>query len=393
MPAFLRNAKVRRDAFQATAVAVVVMILFAMGKTTHDNLVSLGIVSGFGFLERSTGWDIPFSVIEYSFRDPYWRVLLVGFLNTLVVGLISLVFATVLGTLIGVARISANPLLRLLGTVYVEIFRNVPLILQAFMWYAMATHLPPPRRAIELIEDTVFLTGRGIFFPWLNLSLMAIVGWSLAVIAIFAVVFWRRRQQRRAGSMAGPIWPAFVLVLIATVVVLSVGTPAGGALVVVPVLKGLRFEGGMRILPEFSALSLAISMFGAAYIAEIVRGGFNAVNRGQLESARALGLPPWVIMSKVHIPLALRVIVPPLGNQYVWLMKATTVGIAIGFSDLFMVVSTSINQSGQTIELLGLMMLGFFIINYSIASIMHAANRAIAIRGYEVDNKRPRAEL
>ncbi|ETW95361.1 MAG: hypothetical protein ETSY1_30935 [Candidatus Entotheonella factor] len=162
------------------------------------------------------------------------------------------------------------------------------------------------------------------------------------------------------------------------------GTPAGAPLLEMPKLKGLRFEGGLRMIPEFTALAVSIVVFGSAYIGEIVRGGFNAVDRGPLEGAKALGLKPWMVMINVHIPLAFRAIVPPLGNMYVWLMKATTLGIAIGFSDLFMIVSTSINQSGQTIELLALMMVGFFIINYTISSLMNVLNRAIALKGYEV---------
>jgi general L-amino acid transport system permease protein len=182
-------------------------------------------------------------------------------------------------------------------------------------------------------------------------------------------------------------------VMLAAIVTILFGREADGSWLVVPVLKGLRFEGGFRMIPEFSALAASIIVFGSAYIAEIVRGGFNAVHRGQLECARALGLRPWMVMLTVHIPLALRAIVPPLGNMYVWLMKATTLGIAIGFSDLFMIVSTSINQSGQTIELLMLMMGGFFVINYSISSLMNLLNRSIALKGYESDVKVTGAEL
>jgi ABC-type amino acid transport system permease subunit len=155
-------------------------------------------------------------------------------------------------------------------------------------------------------------------------------------------------------------------------------------LVAFPQLRGLRFEGGLRLMPEFTALFVAIVFFGSAYIAEIVRGGLLSVNRGQLEAARSLGLKPFQVYCLVRIPLALRAIVPPLGNQFVWLMKATTVGIAFGFSDLFMVSSTAINQSGQTIEILFIMMGGFLVINYAIASIMNAVNRSIALKGFEV---------
>jgi general L-amino acid transport system permease protein len=377
----LRDEKARNNALQVTVLAVVVGVLAALVLTTYHNLNEQGITSGFGFLERGTGWDIPFALLDYSIRDPYWRVLLIGFLNTLYIGVFSLVFATLFGVLIGIARISANPLLRALATLYVEIFRNIPLILQAFFWYALATHLPPPRRAYEL-WDSVFLSSRGVFLPGFNIAPPWVMAWIVAslVLVVLAIV-WRAHVPGR--GIAKVLLPVGALMGLAAAI-LSLAVPEGAPLVQSPELKGLRFVGGLRLIPEFTALSMSIVVFGSAYIGEIVRGGFNAVDRGQLECARALGLRPWVVMVHIHIPLALRSIVPPLGNMYVWLMKATTLGIAIGFSDLFMIVSTSINQSGQTIELLGLMMLGFFIINYSISALMNWLNRSIALKGHEV---------
>lgn len=395
MLSLLRDEKARNNAIQASALAGVTVVVLSLIITTHNNLVAQGITSGFGFLQRTTGWDIPFSLLDYTIRDQYWRVLLIGFLNTLYIGLFSLFFATLFGTLIGIARIARNPLLQLLGTIYVEIFRNIPLILQAFFWYAIATHLPPPRRALEL-WDIAYLSSRGVFVPSLNIttwSAVAFIGCSIAIIVIGVV--YRSRASAAGSTPRLDVWLASMVGAIALAATLAVllGREAEGPLFVVPQLQGLRFDGGFRMIPEFSALAVSIIVFGSAYIAEIVRGGFNAVHRGQLECARALGLRPWMVMVNVHIPLALRAIVPPLGNMYVWLMKATTLGIAIGFSDLFMIVSTSINQSGQTIELLLLMMGGFFIINYSISSLMNLLNRSIALKGYESDPKTTGAEL
>jgi general L-amino acid transport system permease protein len=385
MFALLRDGKARNNAIQASALALVVMLFVSLILTTHHNLTELGITSGFGFLERTTGWDIPFALLDYSIRSTYWRVLLIGFLNTLFIGLFSLVFATVFGALIGIGRISANPLLRLISTIYVEIFRNIPLILQAFFWYALAIHLPPPRRAIELGEFA-FLSSRGIFVPGLNVSVTAFITFVIICVIVAVVVFMWRRRLRARGEPANALrWVGFVLVGygLGLVALALLGVESGEPVFAVPQLKGLRFDGGLRVIPEFTALAVSIIVFGSAYIGEIVRGGFNAVSRGQLECAKALGLRPWMVMLHIHIPLAMRAIVPPLGNMYVWLMKATTLGIAIGFSDLFMIVSTSINQSGQTIELLGLMMLGFFIINYTISALMNMLNRAIALKGYD----------
>ncbi|MFT5449519.1 MAG: general L-amino acid transport system permease protein [Gammaproteobacteria bacterium] len=395
MLSLLRDEKARNNAIQASALAFVTMVVLSLIITTHNNLAAQGITSGFGFLQRTTGWAIPFSLLDYTIRDQYWRVLLIGFLNTLFIGLFSLFFATIFGTLIGIARIARNPLLQLIGTVYVEIFRNIPLILQAFFWYAIATHLPPPRRALEL-WDIAYLSSRGVFIPSLNITTWSAVAFVACAIAIIIIGMIYRSRASAAGSTPRfGVWLACMAgaIVLAAIVAVLLGREANASLFVVPQLKGLRFDGGFRMIPEFSALAISIIVFGSAYIAEIVRGGFNAVHRGQLECARALGLRPWMVMVNVHIPLALRAIVPPLGNMYVWLMKATTLGIAIGFSDLFMIVSTSINQSGQTIELLLLMMTGFFIINYSISSLMNLLNRSIALKGYENDPKSMGAEL
>jgi len=395
MLSLLRDEKARNNAIQASALACVTAVVLSLIITTHNNLAAQGITSGFGFLQRTTGWDIPFSLLDYTIRDQYWRVLLIGFLNTLYIGLFSLFFATLFGTLIGIARIARNPLLRLISTVYVEIFRNIPLILQAFFWYAIATHLPPPRRALEL-WDIAYLSSRGVFVPSLNITTWSAVAFVACAIAIIVIgVVYRSRASAAGATPRLGVWLASMAgaITLAAIVAVLLGREPDGPLFVVPQLQGLRFDGGFRMIPEFSALAVSIIVFGSAYIAEIVRGGFNAVHRGQLECARALGLRPWMVMVNVHIPLALRAIVPPLGNMYVWLMKATTLGIAIGFSDLFMIVSTSINQSGQTIELLLLMMAGFFIINYSISSLMNLLNRSIALKGYDSDPKTVRAEL
>jgi general L-amino acid transport system permease protein len=235
-----------------------------------------------------------------------------------------------------------------------------------------------------------------VFIPSLNITTWSAVAFVACAIAIIIIGMIYRSRASAAGSTPRfGVWLACMAgaIVLAAIVAVLLGREANASLFVVPQLKGLRFDGGFRMIPEFSALAISIIVFGSAYIAEIVRGGFNAVHRGQLECARALGLRPWMVMVNVHIPLALRAIVPPLGNMYVWLMKATTLGIAIGFSDLFMIVSTSINQSGQTIELLLLMMTGFFIINYSISSLMNLLNRSIALKGYENDPKSMGAEL
>lgn len=371
----LRNRRTRGHLIQAGALALVIFLILSFVMTARENLVSQGIATGFGFLERSTGWPINFSLIEVTDRSPYKTTLLAGFLNTVFVGLFSLAGATLVGLIIGLARISTNLILNILGTVFVETFRNVPLILQVIFWYAILTHLPSPRSAIDL-AGVGFLSNRGLMLP--------APAWSVAdlVLIAFGVVAAIVAARRFGGTQ--PI--VATLLASAGVAALAYGLLLFGRdpdvpLVSLPELKGLRFVGGITVKPEFAALLIGITAFGGAYIGEIVRGGFLSVDRGRIEAARALGLSPWQINRLVRIPLAIRAMLPALTNQYIWLMKATTLGIAIGYPDYFMVVSTSINQSGQTMELLLLLMIGFLVINYTIGSVMNWINARLAIKG------------
>lgn len=382
MTALLHSGKIRGLIYQTLLVCTVLAVLVTLVVNTRQNLVAQGIATGFDFLQRSTGWNVSFSLMEYTARDPYWRVILVGFENTLFVGSLSLVFATILGTLVGIARVGKNPLLSFLGTIYVEVFRNVPLILQGLFWYAIFTHLPPPRQSITF-WDSIYLSSRGIYIPFVTIShgtFLAVV--STLLLAAAAIYLNKRIAAREPRAGRSTKYILLAAVVISAALIIANHDPKLG-LFTTPKLSGLRFEGGLRVMPEFSALFVAIVFFGAAYIAEIVRGGLLSVNKGQIEAALALGLRPFQIYWLVRIPLALRTIVPPLGNQFVWLMKATTIGIIFGFSDLFMVSSTAINQSGQTIEILFIMMAAFLLINYVIVSIMNALNRSIALKGYE----------
>lgn len=375
MHRLLRNRRVRGHLVQAVTLAAVAALVVSFVVTARQNLVDQGIATGFGFLERSTGWPINVSLIEVSDRSPYWRMLLAGFLNTIYVGLLGLAGATVVGLMVGLARISSNLILNVIGTVFVETFRNVPLILQIIFWYAILTHLPPPRTAIEL-AGLGFLTNRGLMLPALALSATDLL--LLAAGAVAAVLAARRfagRAPLLAWGGAGAGIAALLLALLLT------GREPGAPLVSIPALQGLRFVGGATVKPEFAALLIGIMGFGGAYIGEIVRGGFLSVDRGRLEAGRALGLTGFQINRFIRVPLAVRAMLPALTNQYVWLMKATTLGIAIGYPDYFMVVSTSINQSGQTIELLALLMGGFLLINYTIGSGMNWINARLAIKG------------
>ncbi len=365
---------------QAAVLIGVVGLVASFVVIARQNLLSQGIATGFGFLDRSTGWPINFALIEVSDRSSYARMLVAGLLNTLLVGLLGLAASTIIGLFIALARISSNAVLNLIGTVYVELFRNVPLILQVFFWYAVMTHLPSPRQAISL-GGAGYISNRGIMLPALELGAPGVL---MLVAGLAAAIFATGRLVKSGRLQIGWRWPVVAgLSLALLAVLLLIGREAGAPLYTVPELKGLRFVGGFTIKPEFSALLIAIAVFGGAYIGEIIRGGFQSVDPGTVEAASALGLRPGQVNRLVRIPLAIRAALPALANQYVWLMKSTTIGIAIGFPDYFMIVSTSINQSGQTIELLALLMGGFLLVNYAIGTVMNAINRRIAIKGWD----------
>lgn len=379
----LRNRKFREIVFQALVLSAVAALLVAMVINTRASLDAQSLTTGFNFLNRSTGWDFSFSVLPYSISDTYRKTILIGILNTLLLGFIGIFLATLVGIIVGLVRTSKNKLFALLGTVYVETFRNVPLILQALFWYSIVSHLPRPRAAISL-GDSVFLSGRGVYFPVLNIAI-----WSVAIMLLVLVMWllflpWLREKLKsrspyhRIKRLGWILLPVFMLCIAYFARIPD--TP----LVDMPALKGLNFRGGMRITPELSALIIAIALYGGAYIGEVVRAGLMSVPRGQIEAGFISGLKNRHIFTRIRLPLALRAVLPSLTNQYVQLMKATTIGLVVGFSDFFMIISTSINQSGQTLELLAILMGGFLLINLSIAYVMNAINQKIAIKGYEV---------
>ncbi|WP_226623257.1 amino acid ABC transporter permease [Alloyangia pacifica] len=370
----------------AAGLALIVAVVLLV-RAAQTSLAAQGVTSGFGFLQRSTGWDISFSLIPYTISDPYWKVLLAGLLNTLFLGVIGLALASVLGVIVGTLRTANNAVLNAFGTTYVEVLRNVPLILQAFFWYAVFTHLPRPKQALVL-ADAVVLSSRGIYLPGMNISASAgMIGGALILAGVILALVLsllprptlaRRRMLPRLSRIA--LFGGFGL----GVLVMLLGKEAGMPLLNVAELKGLRFDGGVRISPEFAALLVAMSLYGGAYLGEIIRAGFMSVSRGQIEAAKALGLTTWQVFSRVRLPMALRAVLPTLTNQYVWLLKATTLGIAVGYSDFFLVISTSINQSGQTVELILILMAGFLIMNNVLAGIMNFINRRIALRGTQL---------
>ena len=371
-----RRRKPRDYILQAAFLAVVVAIAASAISSARTNLEELGMSSGFGFLDRSTGWSYSFSLIERSIDDPYRWTLFIGFLNTLFLGAVSIVLATILGFAVGTARDATSIAVQASAAIFIQLFRNVPLILQLVFWYAVLIHLPGPRQALSVL-DAAFLSNRGVMVPGLNIPPSAAVG-----IAAFAVLAALGLSRFEGGGFwkKSAVW----LALVAAAGALAAATlaPEGEGLISYPALKGLRFVGGVHLPVELVAMIVGITLYGAAYIAEVVRGGLQEVPRGLIEAGRALGLHEGRIWLKIKMPMALRTIIPPLGNQWVFLMKATTIGVAIGFSDLFMIVSTSITQSGQTLELIGLLMAAFLLINFTLAQLVNLLNAKLRLKGH-----------
>lgn len=335
----------------------------------------------FTFLNDKVGWDIPFSFLPYSSSDQYWWVFLVGLMNTIGTGAIAICLATALGFAIGVARLSRNRLLGDLGRVYVDVIRNVPLILQASFWYAIVLHLPPIRQA-HILWNAIYLSNRGLFLPkFEHLGIAAAAAGLLCIAAWCAVRFMkaRRRENNEGPSTARTM--AFALGGVGAIVGAGVTAALFPDAFTIdwPVRAGLNFRGGFRLPPEFVALLVAITIYRGAFIAEVFRGGLQSVPQGQIDAARSLGLRPWMVMLKIRLPLALISIVPALSSEFIIIMKVTSVGIVVGFWDLFAVSSNSSMMTGQTIEVLFVMVAIYIVLNYAIVALMNVMNNRVRL--------------
>ncbi|CBG91241.1 amino acid ABC transporter permease [Citrobacter rodentium] len=372
---------VRAWLFQILAIIAVAAVAIYLIHNTIDNLSNRGITSGFAFLERSAGFGIVQHLIDYQQGDTYGRVFLVGLSNTLLVSALCIVFASALGFFLGLARLSDNWLLRKLSTVYIEIFRNIPPLLQIFFWYfAVLRNLPGPRQAVSAL-DMVFLSNRGLYIPspQTGEGLLAFVLSLIIAITISVVLFrYNRMHQTKTGQLR-KTWPVAAVLLIA--LPLLAHWLSGPALHWdMPELKGFNFRGGMVLIPELAALTLALSVYTSAFIAEIIRAGIQAVPYGQHEAARSLGLPHAVTLRQVIIPQALRVIIPPLTSQYLNIVKNSSLAAAIGYPDMVsLFAGTVLNQTGQAIETIAITMSVYLLISLSISLLMNIYNRRMAL--------------
>ena len=368
----LHSERVRGIVYQALLLAAVVGVGWYLIDNTLHNLQTREIQTGFGFLGRSAGFEIGETMIEYDPSRTYGRALAAGLLNTLWVSALGIVAATLLGTLIGIARLSSNWLLARLASAYVETVRNVPLLLQLFVWYGMLTELLPPVREAIAFGDLVFLSQRGLRYAWPQPAPgWSAAGWGLAA-AVAGVLAWRwlaARRQQATGAQWPLLWPALAMLAGLPLA----GWLLGGAPTALerPVLGGFDFQGGKALSPEFVALLAGLSTYTAAFIAEVVRGGLLAVDRGQDEAAMALGLRPGQRLRLATLPQALRVIVPPLTSQYLNLTKNSSLAVAIGYPDLLAVANTTMNQTGQAIEAIAIVMAVYLSISLAISLLMN----------------------
>jgi general L-amino acid transport system permease protein len=379
-PPFWNNPAVRGIVYQLLFVAVVVAAGVFLVHNTLVNLHRQNIATGFGFLDREAGFGIGESLIPYSPADTYARAFLVGLLNTLYVAALGIVLATILGAVIGIARLSSNWLVSKLSQIYVETFRNIPLLLQLFFWWAMLREsAPAPRQAWQLAPG-VFMSNRGVNFPMPEADpvhygmLLALI---LGVFGAFALRRWAKRRQALTGSQFPVVWAGGGLVLgLPLLAFLAAGAPLR---LDWPELKGFNFAGGHAVSPEFAALLIGLTVYTAAFIAEIVRAGILAVSWGQSEAAQALGLRPAQTMRLVVLPQALRVIVPPMTSQYLNLTKNSSLAVAIGYPDLVSIANTTLNQTGQAVEGIAMIMAVYLAISLTISLLMNFYNRAVAL--------------
>jgi general L-amino acid transport system permease protein len=359
-------------ALQILFVAALAWIAYEIVANARANLEAQRITSGFGFLSNTAGFDVSQSLIPYSGSDTYTRVFFVGLLNTLLVAVIGIFFATIIGFLVGLGRLSPNWLLSRVAGAYVELIRNLPLLFQILFWYlAVLSTLPNPRQSISLF-GSFFLSNRGLVIPKPigHEGLMAfVIAIVLAIAASLALRSYARHLLFQSGKLL-KIWP-YVLGLLIGLPLLTALLFGKPVTFEIPELKGFNFSGGSRVIPEFVALTVALSTYTAAFIAEIVRAGVLSVHKGQMEAGSSLGLSRGSTLRLIVVPQALRVILPPLTNQYLNLTKNSSLAVGIGYPDLFSVFAgTTLSQTGQAIEIIAITMGVYLLISLVTSAIM-----------------------
>jgi general L-amino acid transport system permease protein len=376
----LSSERARGILWQVLLVAAVGAVVWYLFSNTLHNLATRQIQVGFAFLNREAGFEIAEKLIEYDPSNNYARAFMVGLFNTLYVAALGIVLATLLGTLIGIARLSSNWLLSRMASTYVEVMRNIPLLLQLLIWYGLFTELLPGVRQAINVGGLLFISQRGFRFAWPEAHpAWGAALWTLAIGLVLALV-WRaiaRRRQAATGLQWPVGWPAALLIIGLPMAVWALyGAPTT---LEIPKLAGFDFRGGRVVSPEFMALVIGLVTYTAAFIAEVVRAGILAVDRGQTEAAMSLGLSPGQRLRLVTLPQALRVIIPPLTSQYLNLTKNSSLAVAIGYPDLVAVANTSMNQTGQALEAIAILLAVYLTISIAISVFMNWYNARVRL--------------
>lgn len=377
---FFNDPAKRSMMFQLSMMLILVFLGYYLIANTMANLERQAIATGLGFLQKESSFEIGESLISYSAANTYARALIVGFINTLIVSFIGIVLTVILGTFIGVARLSTNWLVSRLAVIYIEVFQNIPVLLQLFFWYAFFYEiLPSPRQALSPVTG-IFLSNRGMVFA-VPQSHPAYKYMAVAFLAGCVLVYLLRRWARKRQETTGKPFPvlrvcAGILIGLPVITWWLAGAPAA---MDVPVLAGFNFKGGINISPEFTALLLGLVFYTAAFVAEAVRAGIQSVSHGQTEAAMSMGLKSGQILNLVILPQALRVIIPPLTSQMLNLTKNSSLAVAIGYPDFVSVAGTTINQTGQAIEGIAMMMVVYLIFSLSTSAFMNWYNKRVAL--------------
>lgn len=380
---YLGEPRFRSAVFQTALLGLLALFIWQAADNAIGQLTKQNIATGFSFLADTAGFSVNQSLIDYSSSSSYGRALVVGLLNTLLVAVIGIFFATILGFTIGIARLSKNKTISSFATIYIETIRNIPLLLQIFFWYfAVFSNLPAPRQSFSFMEG-FYMNRRGLYLPepvFEPAMIWVLVILLLSLIGVLTLKHMADRQQEATGQTMPIARYSLALLFVPALLVFAItGAPAS---VELPQLQGFNFQGGIRISPEFAALLLALSTYTAAFIAEVVRAGILSVRRGQVEAGLSLGLRRSLVLRKIIIPQAMRVIIPPLTSQYLNLTKNSSLAVAIAYPDLVSVFSgTVLNQTGQALEIIFITMSVYLILSITTSWVMNIYNRHLLSHG------------